>query len=111
MPTSLRRVKAIDHPSGERRIVILERSDGLFTFVEEMRQVFQGDPETLRPEYYDDEVPAELFEGLQFECDAEGRRTNVFWTEAHIGIVGLYASADDAESDALARMEGYRSMH
>lgn len=77
------RLRIVEHPEGRRRLVLLMREDGFYTFVEE-----------------------ELEGGL---AEAAGPQEWVV-NEGSL-IAGLYGTSDDAMDDAMKWFEGYRSQH
>jgi hypothetical protein len=88
----MRRVKIIPHPDGTRRILILRRDDGRHTFQEQERLGNADD----------------RFGWMHAEAAADDGDP---WIRRNIGGPGPYGTAEDAETDALKWLEGYRVLH
>jgi hypothetical protein len=77
------RLRVVEHPDGRRRIVLLMREDGRYTYVEEA-----------------------LRGGL-----AEATEAQAWVVDENQPAAGLYATSGDAMDDAMKRFEGYRTVH
>jgi hypothetical protein len=104
-----RRLKVIRHRDGKRRIVILARPDGRFTFIEEVRRDVTIDPETREVVDWPEE-PGLRLDTMRLELDGIGLPTGVAWFH-RIALDGIYDTAERAEEDALQSLAGYRTLH
>ncbi|MBR0651657.1 hypothetical protein GXW78_18455 [Roseomonas terrae] len=77
------RLRIVDHPDGRRRLVLLMREDGRYTYVEE-----------------------ELQGGL-----AEAAEPQAWAVDEQAPAAGIYGTSDDAMDDAMKRFDGYRTVH
>jgi len=77
------RLRIVEHPEGRRRLVLLMREDGRYTFIEE-----------------------ELQGGL-----AETAGPQEWVVNEHSLVAGVYGTSDDAMDDAMKWFAGYRTQH
>lgn len=99
------------HASGERRLLVLLRPDGLFTYIELRRVVLEVDPDTGDFLAGPPDDRALSIETVLFERNAQGRPTGVCWFELWRSRGGLFGNAEEAEEYALAALPGYRTLN
>lgn len=103
------RCRLILHPGGQRRIAIIARRDSFFAHVEELRERVTLDAGSGAVLGWP--AGSDLrFDILQVERDDRGEATGHAPFE-RIMTYSMFASARDAEEDALMACQGYRTLH